>query len=242
MTIKKQTTLKIVTYNIHKGKSFIFRKNIIQDIKLLLHGKDYDVIFLQEVRDFHEKEYKRHNALQTEMLCSGNYKSFYGKNRIYKQGHHGNAILTNHKVLDMKNFDISVNKRESRGLFVVKVETNGIVVNMACTHLNLTKKDRLKQIELIDEIIKREYNNEPFILAGDFNDFDKSAEKKLKQSDFHSMTEIKSFPHIYPLFNLDKIFVKNIIVKKVESYILKPKNHIILSDHLPIEMDLTFHI
>lgn len=243
MTIhKKQTTIKIVTYNIHKGKSFIFRKNVVKEIKSLLHGKDYDFIFLQEVRDFHEKDYKKHNALQTEMLSSGNYQSFYGKNRIYKQGHHGNAILTNHKVLDVQNFDISVNTRESRGFFVLKVQTNGIVINIACTHLNLTKQDRLKQTQIIKTIIDTHYNNEPFILAGDFNDFDKSIENKLKCFDFHNMTDIKTFPHIYPLFNLDKIFIKNIQVKKVDSYILKPTNHFILSDHLPIEMDLTFSI
>lgn len=237
---KNQTTIKIVTYNIHKGKSFLLRKNILKEINTLLHDKKYDFIFLQEVRDFHEKEYKKQNALQTEILSNGVYKSFYGKNKVYKQGHHGNAILTNHNVLEVKNFDISVNKLESRGFFVLTVETNGIVINMACTHLNLRKKDRLKQVDLIEEIIETNYNDQPFILAGDFNDFDKGIEKKLTALDFHNMTSMRSFPHIYPLFNLDKIFVKNMFVNKVNSTIIKPNNHLILSDHLPIEMDLTF--
>lgn len=240
MIKQKQTTLKIITYNIHKGKSFLFRNNILKDINVLLHDKEYDFIFLQEVRDFHEKEYKKNPLLQTEILSNGIYKSFYGKNKIYKKGHHGNAILTNHNVIKVNNFDISVNTLESRGFFVLTVEINSIKINMACTHLNLRKQDRLKQIDLIEKIIEENYLDEPFILAGDFNDFDKGIEKKLKNLDFHNMTNVKSFPHIYPLFNLDKVFVRNIFINKVESFLVKPINRLILSDHLPVELDLTF--
>lgn len=237
---QNQTTLKIVTYNIHKGKSFLLRKNILKDINSLIHNKKYDFIFLQEVRDFHEKEFKKSQALQTDILSNGIYKSFYGKNKIYKQGHHGNAILTNHNVLNVKNFDISVSPLESRGFFVLTVDMNGITINMACTHLNLRKRDRLKQIDLIENIIEENYYDQPFILAGDFNDFDMGVEKKLLDLDFHNMSKVKSFPHVYPLFNLDKIFVRNMYVHKVQSSLIKPINHLILSDHLPIEMDLTF--
>lgn len=242
MINRNQTTLKIVTYNIHKGRSFILRKSVLKEINILLHTKNYDFIFLQEVRDFHEKEHKKNPLSQTEILSSGLYKSFYGKNKIYKQGHHGNAILTNHKVIEIKNYDISVNKLESRGFFVLTVEINEIMINIACTHLNLRKKDRLKQIDIIEKIIEENYIDQPFILAGDFNDFDKGVENKLRELDFHNMTNLKSFPHIYPLFNLDKIFVKNLFVNKVDSFIIKPSNHFILSDHLPIELDLTFRI
>lgn len=240
MISTNQTTLKIITYNIHKGKSFIFRNNVLKEINTLLHEKIYDFIFLQEVKDFHVKEYKKNSLFQTEILSNGIYKSFYGKNKIYKEGHHGNAILTNHNVIKVNNFNISVNKLESRGFFVLSVDINGVKINMACTHLNLRKKDRLKQINLIDKIIEENYFDEPFILAGDFNDFDKGVEKQLNSLDFHNMTDLKSFPHIYPLFNLDKIFVKNLFINKVESFIIKPINRFILSDHLPIEMDLTF--
>ncbi len=195
---QNQTTLKIVTYNIHKGKSFLLRKNILKDINSLIHNKKYDFIFLQEVRDFHEKEFKKSQALQTDILSNGIYKSFYGKNKIYKQGHHGNAILTNHNVLNVKNFDISVSPLESRGFFVLTVDMNGITINMACTHLNLRKRDRLKQIDLIENIIEENYYDQPFILAGDFNDFDMGIEKKLLDLDFHNMSKVKSFPHVYP--------------------------------------------
>lgn len=238
--IQNQTTLKIITYNIHKGKSFLLRKNILPDINKFLHVKEYDFIFLQEVRDFHEKEFKLAQALQTDILSQGIYKSFYGKNKVYKQGHHGNAILTNHKVNSFRNFDISVSPFESRGFFVVTVEMNGVIVNMACTHLNLRKNDRLKQIDLIENIIEENYLDQPFILAGDFNDFDATIEKKLRTLDFHNLTKIKTFPHIFPMFNLDKIFVRNMYINSVQSSIIKPLNHLILSDHLPIELDLTF--
>ena len=240
--LKKTQNLKIITYNIHKGKSFIFRKSVLKEINELIHNKTYDFIFLQEVRDFHEKDYKKHQALQTDILSNGLYESFYGKNRIYKQGHHGNAVLTNHKVIKERNFDISVNKLESRGFFVLTVEVNHTQLNIACTHLNLRKKDRLKQIDLIDKIIEENYKDEPFILAGDFNDFDKGVEKHLKELDFHNITEVKTFPHIFPLFNLDKVFVKNIFVKQVQAQSLKNLKSIIMSDHLPIEVNLSIVI
>ena len=236
------TRVRIATYNIHKGKSFFLRKNILNEINHFLHSnnKAYDLIFLQEVRDFHAKEYLKNPILQTETLSNGMYKYFYGQNKTYKQGHHGNAILTNHNVNITKNFDISVNKLETRGFFVLTVEVNNTLINIASTHLNLRKGDRLKQIDLIESIIEKNYPDQPFILAGDFNDFDSGVEGKLKELDFHNMTNRKSFPHIYPLFNLDKIFVRNIFIDKVDSFIAKPSNHILLSDHLPIELDLTF--
>lgn len=240
--LKKTQNLKIITYNIHKGKSFLLRKNILKEINELIHDKTYDFIFLQEVRDFHEKDYKKHQALQTDILSNGLYESFYGKNRTYKKGHHGNAVLTNHKVIKERNFDISVNKLESRGFFVLTVEINGYYLNIACTHLNLRKKDRLKQINLIDKIIEENYKDEPFIFAGDFNDFDKGVEKSLKELDFHSIAEVKTFPHIFPLFHLDKVFVKNIFVKQVQSHSLKNLKSIIMSDHLPIEVNLSIVI
>ena len=42
--------IKAITYNIHKGKSFLLRSNVLKEINILLHKKKYDFIFLQEVR------------------------------------------------------------------------------------------------------------------------------------------------------------------------------------------------
>lgn len=240
--ITNQKTIKIITYNIHKGKSFLLRKSTLKDINLVLHNKKYDFIFLQEVRDFFEKEYKKTQMFQTEILSKGLYKSYYGKNKIYNKGHHGNAILTNHNVIKVENFNISVNKLESRGFFVVTVKINENIINIACTHLNLKKADRLIQVDLIEKIIEENYLDQAFILAGDFNDFDKGVENKLKNIDFHNMTNLSSFPNIYPMFKLDKIFTKNLFVHKVESFLIKPKNHFFLSDHLPIEINLNISI
>ena len=173
--------IKAITYNIHKGKSFLLRSNVLKEINILLHKKKYDFIFLQEVRDYNKKDFELHRLSQTQILSNGHYKSFYGKNKVYKDSHHGNAILTNHEVISHKNFDISVSKLESRGFFVLKVKIKNNIINVACTHLNLKKKDRIKQINLINKIIEENFKNEPIIIAGDFNDFDGGVEKLLNE-------------------------------------------------------------
>src|SRR4051812_17527095 len=92
-------TLRVATYNIHKGLSFFNRRMVIHELRDHLRALNADVVFLQEVRGDHMRRARRFDnwpdQSQCEFLADSIWTDFaYGKNAIYDAGHHGNAILS----------------------------------------------------------------------------------------------------------------------------------------------------
>ncbi|UCF75980.1 MAG: EEP domain-containing protein, partial [Betaproteobacteria bacterium] len=52
-------TLRVATYNIHKGFSFFKRRLVIHDVREQLRMLGADVVFLQEVHGSHERHASR---------------------------------------------------------------------------------------------------------------------------------------------------------------------------------------
>jgi len=93
------TSIKILTYNIHKGFSSSNLRFILHDIKKSLQLVDADVLLLQEIHGERIISNNRFddwpNNRQFEFLADQVWSHHaYGKNAIYKSGHHGNAILS----------------------------------------------------------------------------------------------------------------------------------------------------
>lgn len=229
---------KVMCYNIHKGKSFFTRKRVFQEIKTLIQEVNADIVFLQEVRDYHEKDYEIYQQFQLQYLSSDEYHMLYGKNCEYKKGHHGNAILTKYPILESKNFDLSVNRLEQRGVLYNKLNMNGTDLYTFCTHLNLRNIHRQKQIRILEKIIELTVPDKtsPILLVGDFNDFNNEMEKYLIDKNFN-IHGVKTFPNFFPMFATDKVFTKNITQNHTK--VVKNKKLILLSDHLPLVSQLS---
>lgn len=231
--------IKVLSYNIHKGNSFFTRLKVLPQIKSLIDNIDADIVCLQEVRDYHSNEEKLYGKSQLSYLAHSNnimvpYEDFYGKNAEYKKGHHGNAILSKYPTLMSENFDLTVSPFEYRGVLVNQLDVYGKEIYVLCTHLNLRKSDRLKQIKLLENIIAEKIpKNSKIVLVGDFNDFDNSIEKYFKNHLLFSTIENKkTYPNLFPILSPDKMFGKNIEFEN--SLVLKDKKLITMSDHLPI--------
>ena len=88
--------LKILSYNIHKGFTVSNKKFILEGIRFALRELDPDILFLQEVLGDHKTNqiYIPDWETQFEYLADENWLHHaYGKNAVYTEGHHGNAIL-----------------------------------------------------------------------------------------------------------------------------------------------------
>lgn len=230
---------RLMSYNIHKGKSFFTRKRVFQEIKDLIKDVDADIVFLQEVRDFHEKDFLVYGKNQLEFLATSGYQALYGKNAEYSKGHHGNAILTKYPILESKNFSLTVSKMEQRGVLYNKLSVAGEDLYTFCTHLNLRKPDRQKQIYLLEKIIQEvlPHKESNILLVGDFNDFDNSIERYFLSQNYNIVGKQNTFPNFFPMLSPDKVFTKNVTIKS--SIVLKDKSLIRLSDHLPIVSELS---
>ena len=93
------TVIKILTYNIHKGFNASNRRFVLHEMKDALREINADIVFLQEIQGEHRHKQNRisdwPDTSQFEFLADQVWQHHaYGKNAIYKSGHHGNAILS----------------------------------------------------------------------------------------------------------------------------------------------------
>lgn len=220
--------LHIATYNIHKGFSFFNQRIVLHEMRDKLRTLGADIIFLQEVVGAHRKHAMRFNNWpsnpQYEFLADSVWQDFaYGKNAVYDEGHHGNAILSRFSIIRWENVDISAHRFEQRGLLHCEIDIPGWQepLHCICVHLGLFKRGQTMQLRAIEkrltEIIPPAA---PLVIAGDFNDWHGSAKRILTES--MKLTEVfeqthgrtaRSFPSLFPLLRLDRIYVRGFQVK-----------------------------
>ena len=91
--------ITIATYNMHKGMSALNRQVQVGRMAQALDSLRPDVLFLQEVQGEHLKRQQKlldfpkaphYDILGDEL----DYYSSYGRNAVFKDKHHGNAILS----------------------------------------------------------------------------------------------------------------------------------------------------
>ncbi len=241
------TSIKILTYNIHKGFSIGNLRFILHDIKSSLRYVDADVVFLQEIYGERAISNNRFddwpNNRQFEFLADQVWHHHaYGKNAIYKSGHHGNAILSKYPFVNWENIDVSIMKSASRSLLHGTIQIPGIKqkIHIICVHLGLFERERERQLTTLAKRIGSHVpSDEPLIIAGDFNDWRGRAERHLHQDlgvkeafknthGFHART----FPAWLPMLSMDRIYYRGLDVVDCKRLHGQPWNR--LSDHTPL--------
>lgn len=245
--------LKLLSYNIHKGFTIGNRDFILEQIRLALRETNADILFLQEVLGDHEDKKCKipdwKTAIQFEYIADKVWPHFaYGKNAIYPEGHHGNAILSKFPIIEWQNHVISTNRFEHRGLLKTKIMIPEIEkeILLCNTHLNLTQRGRDLQAEMIIDKLERE-NDMPWILVGDFNDWNKKISKKIESSlnakevfkELHGNYPA-TFPSFMPILSLDRIFVKKLV--PINAIALQDPHWKNLSDHIPLFVEIDLNI
>jgi endonuclease/exonuclease/phosphatase family metal-dependent hydrolase len=237
-------TLKIATYNIHKGYSQFKRRFVLHELRERLRELDADIVFLQEVQGEDRRAHPQH-----EFLAHENWLHHaYGKNSVYEAGHHGNAILSRYPILNWANQDISAHRFESRGVLhcEMKLDTSETVLHCLCIHLGLFASGRNQQMaELVKRVKAEVPADSPLIIAGDFNDWNNHAGHLFAnalnlQEAFEVSTGklARSFPCSFPLLRMDRIYVRGFSVQHAEVHAHHPWNKI--SDHAALSASLMF--
>ena len=237
--------LKVLSYNIHKGFSSGHRRAVLEQMRQAIRSVDADIVFLQEVVGDHRKARFRRMSLaaQFEFLADGVWEHHaYGKNAVYSDGHHGNAILSKFPFSFWENLDVSTNRFEQRGILhgVIAIPGFARAVHLLCLHLNLFEMGRRHQIEtLCDRVAATVHAGEPLIIGGDFNDWRQRISKGIEQrvgarEIFQQLygEHARTFPSFFPLLRLDRLYYRDL--EAVAAGCLTDHPWKDLSDHLGV--------
>jgi endonuclease/exonuclease/phosphatase family metal-dependent hydrolase len=261
--------IRVATYNIHKGVSSIRSQPRVLALKKAIALFDADVVFLQEVQGQHDRysaqfgdESRGHRhwpaTAQHEFFAGDSHHSAYGMNAVYDHGHHGNALLSTYPIADTRNHDVSDHAYEQRGILHCVLKTPKGSVHCYVVHLGLFESGRGRQAQaLIDAVMASAPNDEPVIIAGDFNDWRNTLGDRLR--DALGVVEVfdelssgsvlgdlvrslagrqqrlrpaRTFPAALPWFRLDRIYVRGFKVDTAQ--VLHGTLWAKLSDHAPI--------
>ena len=122
MTKKMQHfSLKVLTINIHKGFTAFNRRFILPELRDAVRTVSADIVCLQEVMGAHEVHPLHFenwpDTPHYEFLADTMWSDYaYGRNAVYPEGHHGNAVLSRYPIEHYENRDVSVGESEKRGL------------------------------------------------------------------------------------------------------------------------------
>lgn len=241
----------LLTLNIHRGFSALNRRFILSELREAVHAASADVVCLQEVLGAHEPLSRRHKtwpaAPHYEFIADTLWPQFaYGRNSVYPEGHHGNALLTKFPIQNYVNHDVSVDDAEGRGMLwcVLDVPGTNEQINVVCVHLGLLDSHRQRQLEALCELIEaRIPADAPLIVAGDFNDWRRRADRILQRCSLEEVfvastgNHARTFPARWPLLPLDRIYVRNLRFERPRVLTGRPWSH--LSDHAPLMVDVT---
>lgn len=239
--------IRVVTLNMHKGLSALHAHSTVYRLKQKMRLQNPDLIFIQEFQQEHRGRVKRfgqwpENEL-SHFLAEGFWHDWhYGKNVEYRQGHHGNAIFSQHPLHKGSNYDISAYRFERRGLLHSSIQIPGgsQSIHCFCVHLALFERGRERQLNEILSYISSLVEDGPAIVAGDFNDWRNRLSRPMKAVGFEDAFETitgapaKTFPSVRPLLPMDRIYVRGLKVHSVELL----EEWYRLSDHLGIAAEL----
>jgi len=239
-------SFNVLTVNLHMGLSALNRRFVLPELRRALAAESAEMVFLQEVLGEHARHARRHAdwpaGSQYEYLADTLWPQYaYGRNAVYPDGHHGNALLSRFTLVRWRNRDVSVQGHEQRGLLhaVASAPGQGGEIHTLCVHLGLREAHRQRQIGLMCEILEQEVPADaPLVVAGDFNDWRARGHRLLRRCGLVDAFEhahgrlARTFPARWPTLPLDRLYVRNARVESARVLSGRPWSH--LSDHLPL--------
>jgi len=244
--------LRVATYNIHKGVRGVGpRKRLeIHNLGLAIEALDADLVALQEVRLYHQRDALRFERTwlgwpeqgQAEFLAPEGYAVAYRSNAVTRHGEHGNALLSRWPIGDIGHHDVSDHRFEQRGLLHVPVLWQGSEVHAVVAHFGLIHKSRMRQVERLAEFIGAHVPaRAPLLVAGDFNDWGERLDAPmdaigLRRAVAGGPAAQRTFPSRVPVFALDRVYLRGLHC--VGCTVPRGAAWARMSDHLPLLVDL----
>ena len=240
-------TLRVMTYNVHSCKGMDGKRDAERIARLIARAKP-DVVALQELDAGRARS---HGMDQAQLIAGHLVMDFHFHAAIcVEEERYGDAILTHlpQRLVKAGPLPGLAGKPhlESRGALWVAVDLHGKEVQIINTHLGLSRRERMAQVEALlgSDWLGHEQCREPVILCGDFNARPSSP---VCRRLCHGLRDVQTqaqdhrpkstFSGRFPTLRIDHIFISpGVEVTSIEV----PGSELarVASDHLPLVAEL----
>lgn len=242
-----KNSLKLLTYNIHKGFSARNRHYVLGQIRQAIRNVQADIVALQEVQGEHSGHAKTerdwHTQAHFEFLADSVWPhTAYGKNAIYQAGHHGNALLSKYPFARVQNRDISQTSYSRRSILhgeVCPSANFGRDLHIACVHLGFMPLEQYRQTQSLCRWLESLPDNAAVVIMGDFNDWHLRIHRHLcrhynlqEASSPISGKPLATYPASNPRAAMDRIYYRGLRLNT--SHVGSDAEWSQLSDHCPV--------
>lgn len=224
--------ITVASYNIHRCIGTDGRCNP-ERIAQVLHQLDAAVVALQEV-DSHGDEGTQSRQMSYLAQACG-LCAIPGPTIQHEERHYGNVLLTHSPPVAVRYLDLSIPGREPRGAIDADLTIAGETVRVIATHLGLRAAERRFQVKRLLELLAQTMISHPVIVLGDINEWAPfRCTLRWLNAHLHKSAALRSFPSCFPLFALDRIWVRPSDAL-LSTCVYNTALTRIASDHLPVK-------
>lgn len=225
-------TVRVMTWNIHGAHGRNPRFNL-ERVIALIKCHDPDVIALQEIDSRRPRGAGIIDPFEMLQKALGSH-GVGAKTIATADGEYGQALISRWPIQNAEIHDISYQEREPRRVIRCDVASPVGNIRVIATHLGLSIGERHGQARALLALIGT--TTDTTVVLGDFNDwFWVGSVRKVLASRLPGRSRQRTFPSIFPLFRLDRIYCSPLsafIEARTDSAAR------FLSDHLPVIADI----
>jgi len=231
--------IRVATYNIHRCRGLDGR-TMPQRIASVLAGVDADVIALQEVVGA--------SALRpgqaAELGAALGMGWVMSPTRHLRGALFGNVVLTRFPVRHHQQYELSWKTCEPRAVQRVELAVDDArTLHLYNVHLGTALLERRYQAERLAAVVHDRRVQGPKVVLGDFNEWARGLAtdilaERLQSIDLtRHLKRRRTYPGFFPFLHLDHIYYEGEVeVDAVQ--LIKTRQSLVASDHLPLVADL----
>ena len=233
-----RTTLRIVTYNIHRSRG-MDRRTKPARIAEVLRSIDADIVALQEVIGAGP----RGGSHIEEIGASLGMGWVMAQTRLLRGHQFGNVVLSRFPITHHAQHDLTWKSCEERCLQRVDVDVDGRRMHVYNVHLGTAILERRQQAQQLATIVSDKQQSGPKIVLGDFNEWMRGLTTTLLSAKLQSvdlqqfMRRRRHYPGLFPILHLDHIYYDGALeIDHIE--VVRTRAALVASDHLPLVADV----